>query len=84
VSKKSFNIEKDISTYKRDLAKRIELINWVLENFNNPDIENNIINRSIESKMLVEWAKTGPSTGGAFDSVIFPGLIGGSGSEVSL
>jgi hypothetical protein len=26
------------STYKRDLAKRIELINWVLENMNNPDI----------------------------------------------
>jgi hypothetical protein len=27
-SKKWFNIEKDDSTYKRDLGKRIELINW--------------------------------------------------------
>jgi hypothetical protein len=31
--------EKDQSTYKRDLKKRIELINWVLENMKNPDIE---------------------------------------------
>jgi len=31
-SKRWLNIEKDNSTYKRDLAKRIELINWVLEN----------------------------------------------------
>ena len=30
-----FNLEKDESTYKRDLAKGIELINWVLENMNN-------------------------------------------------
>ncbi|HEX6379148.1 MAG TPA: hypothetical protein VFZ60_08735 [Nitrososphaeraceae archaeon] len=27
------------STYKRDLKKRIELINWVLENMRNPDVE---------------------------------------------
>jgi hypothetical protein len=26
------------STYKRDLNKRIELINWVLEEMKNPDI----------------------------------------------
>ena len=25
------------STYKRDLKKRIELINWVLENMKNPN-----------------------------------------------
>ena len=31
--------EKDESVYKRDLKKRIELINWVLENMNNPDVE---------------------------------------------
>ena len=31
--------EKDESTYKRDLKKRIELINWVLENMKNPDVE---------------------------------------------
>ena len=27
-----FSREKDESTYKRDLKKRIDLINWVLEN----------------------------------------------------
>ena len=47
-SKKWFNIEKDDSTYKRDLAKRIELINSVLENMNNPDTR---ICNLIESKM---------------------------------
>jgi hypothetical protein len=40
--------EKDESTYKRDLQKRIELINWVLENMKNPNIE---ICSLIESKM---------------------------------
>ena len=37
-SKRWIEIEKDDSTYKRDLQKRIELINWVLEKMNNPDI----------------------------------------------
>jgi hypothetical protein len=27
------------SVYKRDLKKRIELINWVLENMKNPNVE---------------------------------------------
>jgi hypothetical protein len=27
------------STYKRDLKKRIELINWVLQNIKNPNVE---------------------------------------------
>ena len=40
--------EKDESTYKRDLKKRIELINWVLQNMKNPDVE---ICSLIESKM---------------------------------
>jgi hypothetical protein len=31
-SKRWLNLEKDESTYKRDLAKIIELINWALEN----------------------------------------------------
>jgi hypothetical protein len=31
--------EKDESTYKRDLKKRIELINWVLKNMKNPNVE---------------------------------------------
>jgi hypothetical protein len=47
-SKKWLNIQKDESTYKRDLQKRIELINWVLENMNNPDIP---ICDNIESRM---------------------------------
>jgi len=37
-SKRWFNLEKDESTHKRDLAKMIELIKWVLENMNKPDI----------------------------------------------
>jgi hypothetical protein len=40
--------EKDESTYKRDLKKRIELINWVLQNMINPNIE---ICSLIESRM---------------------------------
>ena len=40
--------EKDESTYKRDLKKRIELINWVLENMKNPNID---ICSLIESRM---------------------------------
>jgi hypothetical protein len=47
-SKRWFNLEKDESTYKRDLAKRIELINWVLENMKNPEIS---ICELIESEM---------------------------------
>jgi hypothetical protein len=47
-SKKWLSTEKDDSTYERDLVKRIELINWVLENMNNPDTR---IRNLIESKM---------------------------------
>ena len=47
-SKRRLDIEKNDGTYKRDLAKRIDLINWVLENMKNPDIE---ICKLIESKM---------------------------------
>jgi GTPase Era involved in 16S rRNA processing len=42
------NIKKDEGTYKRDLTKRIELINWVLENMKNPDAQ---ICNFIKSKM---------------------------------
>ena len=58
VSKRWIEVEKDESTYKRDLKKRIELINWVLENMKNPD--NNIC-KIIESKMaeiLIRIKKT--------------------------
>lgn len=37
-SKLWLSMEKEESTYKRDLIKRIELINWVLENVKNPNI----------------------------------------------
>ena len=47
-SKRRIEIEKEDSTYKRNLAKRIELTNWVLENMNNPDIP---ICDNIESRM---------------------------------
>jgi hypothetical protein len=40
--------ENEETAYKRDLQKRIALINWVLENMNNPDI---YICALIESKM---------------------------------
>ena len=40
--------EKEESTYKRDLEKRIELINWVLQNMKNPEVE---ICSLIESRM---------------------------------
>ena len=43
-----FSREKDESNYKRDLKKRIELINWVLENMKNPNVE---ICSLIESRM---------------------------------
>ena len=36
------------SIYKRDLKKRIELINWVLQNMKNPNVE---ICSLIESRM---------------------------------
>ena len=47
-SKKSLDRENDESVYKRDLEKRIELINWVLENMKNSSVE---ICGLIESKM---------------------------------
>ena len=31
--------EQEESVYKRDLIKRIELINWVLQNMKNPNVE---------------------------------------------
>ena len=40
--------EQDESVYKRDLKKRIELINWVVENMKNPNAE---ICGLIESRM---------------------------------
>ena len=47
-SQRWLNLEKDESTYKRDLQKRIELIHWVLQNMRNNDIS---ICDLMESKM---------------------------------
>jgi hypothetical protein len=41
-------MEKDDSTYKREVVRRIELISWVLENIKNPDF---FICEIIESKI---------------------------------
>jgi len=38
-AQKWLKVEKPESTYRRDLRKRIELINWVLEEMKNPDIQ---------------------------------------------
>ena len=56
--------EKEESTYKRDLKKRIELINWVLENMKNPNVE---ICSLIESRMN-ETIQEINKTGSIFDS----------------
>jgi hypothetical protein len=47
-SRKWIEVEKDDSTYKRDLQKRIELLNCVLENMKNPNVQICVL---IESKM---------------------------------
>ena len=51
--------EKDESTYKRDLKKRIELINWVLQNMKNPDVENCSLIESRMNETIQEINKTG-------------------------
>ena len=47
-SKKWLDRENERTTYKHDLQKRIELLNWVLESTKNPSIE---ICNFIENKM---------------------------------
>ena len=47
-SQRWIDVEKEDSTYRRDLAKKIELINGVLEQMKNPNIQ---ICDLIESKM---------------------------------
>jgi hypothetical protein len=57
-SQRWIDVEKDQSTYKRDLKKRVELINWVLQNMENP---NTNICKIIESRMddiLIKIRKT--------------------------
>jgi len=50
--------EKEESTYKRDLQKRIELINWVLENMKNSDVEICSLLESRMSETIQEINKT--------------------------
>jgi len=38
-SQRWIEVEKDESTYKRNLKKRVELINWVLDNLKNPNTD---------------------------------------------
>jgi hypothetical protein len=47
-SKRALDGPIDDTIYRRDHSKRIELINWVLEKINNPDI---FICEIIETKM---------------------------------
>ena len=47
-AQKWLRVQKDESTYRRALRKRIELINWVLEEMKKPDIN---ICALIETKM---------------------------------
>ena len=47
-SQRQLNGANDDTIYRRDRSKRIELINWVLENMKSPDIN---ICELIESKM---------------------------------
>ena len=63
-SKIWYDREKDDSTYKRDLKKRIELMIWVLENMNNDGTD---ICKLIESKMI-EIAKMINKTDSIFEA----------------
>ena len=38
-SKRWIEVEKEESTYKRNLKKRVELINWTLDNMKNSDTD---------------------------------------------
>ena len=47
-SQRWLDVQKEENTYRRDLRKRIELINWVLEEMKKPDI---FICEVIETRM---------------------------------
>ena len=62
-SKRSLDREREEGIYKRDLKKRIELINWVLINMKDPDIQicalietrmNNVIDKINETDSIIE------------------------------
>ncbi len=57
-SRKWLNTEKDDSTYKRDLAKRIELISWVLGKMKDPNIQICILIESKISEIIMSINQT--------------------------
>lgn len=57
-SKKWMERVENDSTYKRDLKKRIELINWVLENMKNSDIPNFELMESKMNETVLKINKT--------------------------
>ena len=57
-SKTWLNREKEEFTYKRNLKRRIELINWVLENIKNPDIQICILIESRMNEIILAINKT--------------------------
>jgi hypothetical protein len=50
--------EKDESTYKRNLRKRVELINWVLEKMKSPDVSICEIIETRMNEIIDEFNKT--------------------------
>ena len=57
-SELSLSRTQEESTYKRDLKKRIELINWVLENMKNPDVEICSVLESRMDEIIIKIKKT--------------------------
>jgi hypothetical protein len=57
-SRKWLNTEKDDSTYKRDLAKRIEFISWVLDKMKDPNIQICILIESKISEIIMSINQT--------------------------
>lgn len=62
-SPRSLDREKEEGVYKRDLKKRVELLNWVLENMKDPGINicaliesrmNNVIDKINEMHCIIE------------------------------
>jgi len=62
-SRRWIEVEKDESTYKRNLVMRVELINWVLDNMKNTDTDicsiietrmNEIIDKINEKDSIIE------------------------------
>jgi hypothetical protein len=58
-SKRCLDLESEDTTYKRDLQKRIELINWVLENIKNPNVQFLLtVTETLQNKTKPELTKS--------------------------